>query len=374
MAGIYYHIPFCKRICSYCDFYRTVQTARLPEVIGAMCREIVAQAGFLRGEPIRTRYFGGGTPSLCTHGQLEQLLAATAGSFDCSAVEETTLEANPDDLTEAYLRGLRPLGIDRLSIGIQSFDDEALRLMNRRHTAAEAEAAVERARDAGFTNLTADLIFGVPGFGGASLERSIERLLRLDVPHVSAYLLTVEPRTRFGVLTARGELHEVPEAVCEAEYDLIHRRLTEAGYLHYEVSNYARPGFRALHNSRYWDGTPYLGIGPAAHSYDGVRRSWNSASVERYLQGEPRGVELLSDEDRRLEYLLTRLRTADGFAPDDYAARFGAEELHRLEHRAARWLENGLLERCSDPSGGGVRLRIPPGRLLLSDAVIAALS
>ena len=368
MAGIYYHIPFCRRVCSYCDFYRTVQTARLPEVVEAMCREVASQAGFLHGEPIRTRYFGGGTPSLCTHGQLERLLGVTAEHFDCSAVEETTLEANPDDLTADYLRGLRQLGIDRLSIGIQSFDDDCLRLMNRRHTAAEAEAAVERARDAGFENLTVDLIFGVPGFGEASLERSVERLLRLDVPHVSAYLLTVEPRTRFGVLAARGQLREVSEAVCEAEYALICRRLSEAGYEHYEVSNYARPGFRARHNSRYWDGTPYLGIGPAAHSYDGESRQWNVASVERYLQGEPREGERLTDEDRRLEYLLTRLRTIEGFAAADYAARFGAECLERLGRRAERLVENGLLERA------GGRLRIPAARLLVSDAVIAALA
>ena len=368
MAGIYYHIPFCRRVCSYCDFYRTVQTARLPEVVDAMCREVAARADFLHGEPIRTRYFGGGTPSLCTHGQLERLLAATSEHFDCSAVEETTLEANPDDLTADYLRGLRRLGIDRLSIGIQSFDDDCLRLLNRRHTAAEAEAAVMRAREAGFENLTVDLIFGVPGFGEASLERSIERLLRLDVPHVSAYLLTVEPRTRFGVLAARGELKEVSEARCETEYALIDRRLSEAGYEHYEVSNYARRGFRARHNSRYWDGTPYLGVGPAAHSYDGLSRQWNAASVERYLQGEPRGSETLTDEERRLEYLLTRLRTADGFAPSDYGARFGAERLQRLERQALRLAENGLLERVGD------RLRIPVARLLVSDAVIAALA
>lgn len=368
MAGIYYHIPFCKRICSYCDFYRTAQRDRLPEVIDAMAREIDARAGYLGGAPIRTRYFGGGTPSLCTVGQLQTLLRRTAERFDCSAVEETTLEANPDDLTADYLAALRRIGIDRLSIGIQSFDDACLRFMNRRHTAAEAEDAVRRARAAGFDNLTVDLIFGVPGFGGASFERSLDRLLALDVPHVSAYLLTVEPRTRFGVLAARGELQEVPDTRCEEEYFRIHERLTAAGYCHYEVSNYAREGFRARHNSRYWDGTPYLGIGPAAHSYDGASRQWNVASVERYLGGEAPERELLTDEDRRLEYLLTRLRTAEGFATADFGARFGAVRRERLLEAARPELAAGRLELCEG------RLRIPPRRMLVSDAVIAALA
>ncbi len=368
MAGIYYHIPFCKRICSYCDFYRTARLGRLESVIAAMRREIGARADYLGGEAIRTRYFGGGTPSLCSIGQLRALLTATEAAFDCSAVEETTLEANPDDLTAAYLTALRGLGIDRLSIGIQSFDDGALRLMNRRHTADEAEQAVRRARTAGFDNVTVDLIFGIPGFGGASLERSLDRLLRLGAPHVSAYLLTVEPRTRFGLLAERGELREVSEERCEEEYLLIHKRLTEAGYEHYEVSNYALPGFRSRHNSRYWDGTPYLGIGPAAHSFDGRSRCWNVASVERYLDGAPAEGETLTEEDRRLEYLLTRLRTADGFATADFAARFGTERLARLVAAARPLLAAGWLAQQEG------RLRIPAERLLASDAVIRALA
>lgn len=368
MAGIYYHIPFCKRICSYCDFYRTVRTERLDEVIGAMERELDARAGYLGGETLRTRYFGGGTPSLCSPAQLERLLQRTAERFDCTAVEETTLEANPDDLSAGYLAALRRIGIDRLSIGIQSFDDDCLRFMNRRHTAAEAEAAVRRAREAGFENLTVDLIFGLPGFGGASLERSVDRLLALDVPHVSAYLLSIEPRTRFGTLAARGALQEPSDACCEEEYLLIHRRLTEAGYRHYEVSNYAREGFRARHNSRYWDGTPYLGIGPAAHSFDGASRQWNVSSVDRYLAGCPPEREVLTGEQRRLEYLLTRLRTDEGFRTDDYGARFGEEALGQLLAAARPELAEGRLVLLQG------RLRIPPERMLVSDAVLATLA
>ena len=186
MAGIYYHIPFCKRICSYCDFYRTAQISRLPQLIEAMCREIEQRRDYLQGEPIRTRYFGGGTPSLCTIEQLKSLLDITARHFDCTELEESTLEANPDDLNPQYLNDLRTIGIDRLSIGIQSFDDGCLRLMNRRHTASQAIRAVKDAQAAGFDNLTIDLIFGVPGYGGAAWERSIDQALDLGVQHISA--------------------------------------------------------------------------------------------------------------------------------------------------------------------------------------------
>ena len=367
MAGIYFHIPFCKRICSYCDFYRTAQIDRLPRLIDAMSREVEQRAGYLKGEAIRTRYFGGGTPSLCTPQQIEQLLETTERLFDCSQLTETTLEANPDDLSEAYLRALHAMGIDRLSIGIQSFDDDCLRLMNRRHTAREAAEAVRRAQRVGFDNITIDLIFGVPGFGGEHFDRSIEEALALDVQHISAYLLTIEPRTRFGVMAAKGELEEVDEATCEEEYNHLTRRLAEAGFEHYEISNYARKGYRARHNSSYWDGTPYLGIGPAAHSFDGESRQWNVASVDRYLSGEEAEREELSEENRIDEFLMTRLRTADGFALSDFAEKFGQKALDRMLGEARPLIERGALQ-----SVDGV-LSIPERELLRSDAIISAL-
>ncbi len=367
MAGIYYHIPFCKRICSYCDFYRTARIDRLDEVVDAMCREVRARSNYLAGEAIRTRYFGGGTPSLCTAAQLEKLLETTAEVMDCSTVIETTLEANPDDLSEKYLNELRSIGIDRLSIGIQSFDDACLRWMNRRHTAEEAETAVRRAQDAGFENLTIDLIFGVPGFGGDSLNRSIDRALALGVQHLSAYLLTIEPRTRFGVLRDKGELEEVSDEVCEVEFALIHKRLTEAGFEHYEISNFAREGFRARHNSSYWDATPYLGIGPAAHSFDGSSRQWNAASVDRYLAGESPEREVLSRTERINEYLMTRLRTVEGVSMADFALLFGEEERHNLLRRARTEM---AVERLNEQDG---RLKIPAERMLVADGVIASL-
>ncbi|MDE6046274.1 MAG: radical SAM family heme chaperone HemW [Alistipes sp.] len=367
MAGLYFHIPFCKRVCAYCDFYKSADLRRMDDVVRAMHREIEQRRDYLGGEPIRTRYFGGGTPSLCDARQISDLLARAADLFDCSAVAETTLEANPDDLSGPYLDALRRAGIDRLSIGVQSFDDACLRLMNRRHTAAQAVEAIRRARAAGFGNLTVDLIFGVPGFGGEKLRRTLDTALELRPEHISAYHLTVEADTAFGRRAARGEFAPVNEAVSEEEFLSVHRTLTQAGYEHYEVSNFALPGRRARHNAAYWQGQKYLGIGPAAHSYDGRRRCWNAASIERYLAGEAAEEETLTDRDRLNEYLLTRLRTAEGIDLAEMARLFGEEQAARTAREAERYVEAGTLVVA------GSRRKIPPERFLLSDAVIGGL-
>lgn len=364
MAGLYLHIPFCKRICAYCDFYRSADLRRMDDLLQAMHRELEARRDYLGGEAVTTRYFGGGTPSLCRPEDLARLLDHAAELFDCSHVEETTLEANPDDLSPDYLAALRRIGIDRLSIGIQSFDDGCLRLMNRRHNAAQALQAVADARAAGFDNLSLDLIFGVPGFGGDSLRRTLDRLLELRAPHVSAYHLTIEPATAFGRRAARGEFRPVDEEVSEAEFEFVHRTLTEAGYEHYEVSNFALPGRRARHNAAYWHGVKYLGIGPAAHSFDGVERHWNVASVDRYIDGAPAEAERLSDVDRYNEFVMTRLRTAEGIDLDELERRFGPAHRQRILRDAARWVGAGILRRTPRS------LALPPGRMLLSDAVI----
>lgn len=367
MAGLYFHIPFCKRVCAYCDFYKSVELDRMEPLAEAMRRELEARRDYLGGEPVRTRYFGGGTPSLCPPETIGGLLARAAELFDCSVVEETTLEANPDDLTPAYLEALRRTGIDRLSIGIQSFDDACLKLMNRRHTAAQAAESVRRAREAGFGNLTIDLIFGVPGFGGDTLRRSLDTALALGPEHISAYHLTIEPATAFGRRAARGDFAPVEEEVSEAEFGLVHDTLTAAGYEHYEVSNFARPGFRARHNAAYWHGAKYLGIGPAAHSFDGRERHWNVASVTQYIGGAEPGSEILSERDRFNEYLLTRLRTAEGIGLAETEALFGAERTARIVREVRPWTETGAAE-----IRGG-RLAVPPRRMLLSDAVIETL-
>ena len=367
MAGIYFHIPFCKRICAYCDFFRSADLSRMNETIEAMHRELEAQRDYLHERRIRTIYFGGGTPSLCTPQTLQGLIGHAAELYDCSAVEETTVEANPDDLTPSYLEGLRGAGIDRLSVGVQSFDDACLRLMNRRHTAAQAEQAIRTAQNAGFGNITLDLIFGIPGFGSDVLRRSLERALALGVQHISAYHLTIEPQTVFGRRMLCGEFRPVGEDVSEAEFLIVHDTLTGAGYEHYEVSNYALPGFRARHNAAYWSGAEYLGIGPGAHSYDGHERHWAVSSIARYLGGAPYESETLTETDRFNEYVMTSLRTAEGLDTRRVAACFGAERLSALIAGAGRFLRGGELRLTES------RLAVPTERFLVSDEVIGAL-
>ena len=367
MAGVYFHIPFCKRVCAYCDFYKSVRLDRMEELTGALAAEARRRRDYLGGERVGPPDQGGGPPPPRPAAALASLLRLTEELWECPDAEETTLEANPDDLDEGYLAALREAGVDRLSIGVQSFDDGCLKLMNRRHTAAGAERAVRAAQRAGFANLTVDLIFGVPGYGGDSLRRSLDRVLALDVQHVSAYHLTVEPATAFGRLAERGRFAQVDDETSEREFLEVHEALSGAGFEHYEVSNYARPGFRARHNASYWRGDKYIGLGPAAHSFDGTDRSWNVSSVGEYLAGAEPGRERLTGRDRFNEYLLTRLRTAEGIDLDLIARSFGAARAARTERLAAPMLRSGVL------AADGRRLSVPPRRMLVSDAVVGAL-
>lgn len=369
MAGVYLHIPFCKRICAYCDFYKSARLDLLNGVVERMHRELEERAPFLRGERVESIYFGGGTPSLLPPPRIEEFVQQCRKLFDCSSLEEVTIEANPDDLDEAYLGALRQSSVDRLSIGIQSFDEEELRLMNRRHTAQQARRAVQEARRVGFENLTVDLIFGVEGFGGERLKRKVAEILALDVPHISAYHLTIEPNTAFGRRVNRGEMRPVREEVSEEEFAYIHEELTKAGYEHYEVSNYAKKGYRARHNAAYWAGKPYLGIGPAAHSFDGERRCWSIDTVERYVQAEKLGFEeeKLTTKDQLNEMIMTRLRCSEGLSLEAFSGRFGVEAKEALLRRASQFLAAGMLQ--TDQR----RLYIEPHNFLLSDYLIEGL-
>ena len=333
-------------------------------VVEAMHDELRREAGFLPAEQLRTIYFGGGTPSLLPPEELEEFIAHAAELFDCTVLEECTVEANPDDLTPDYLRRLARTRVDRLSIGVQSFDDGELRLMNRRHTADAARKAVRQAQEAGFGNVTVDLIFGVPGFGAATLARNLRETVALGVQHISAYHLTVEPGTAFGRRAARGQFAPVDEATSETEYTLVHETLTGAGFEHYEVSNFALPGFRARHNAAYWHGVKYLGIGPAAHSFDGRERHWNVASVTEYIGGTPAEAETLTDRDRFNEYVMTRLRTAEGIDLREAERLFGKERAARVLRDAEPWLKSRTLVLAAG------RMAVPPARMLISDAVI----
>lgn len=375
MSALYFHIPFCKRICAYCDFPKCADLRLMPAAVEAMHRELRDTRDFLHDRAVRTVYFGGGTPSLLPPGELQRFIDSAAEIYDLSRVEEITVEVNPDDVDRKYIDGLRTTDIDRISIGVQSFDDEVLRFMNRRHSAEQAETAVKMLQDAGYGNIAADLIFGIPDFGEARpkavsgeerLRRNLDKMCTLNVQHVSAYHLTIEPATRFGRMAARGEMRAIGEERSEREYRLVHDILTEKGFEHYEVSNYARSGCRARHNSSYWTGAEYIGIGAGAHSYDGVMRRWCGQSVAEYVGGCRYGSEVLDDRDRRNETVMTSLRRIEGIDLAAFADRFGAVYAARLAEEAAKLEGYGVV--CDTRS-----IKIPPERMLVSDAVIEML-
>ena len=347
MAGIYIHIPFCKSKCYYCDFYSCTLLAKKEEVLAAICDELERRANFLQGETIETIYIGGGTPSLCTPSEIGALLEKISQTYGLLSVKEITVEANPDDLTPEYLQGLHANGVNRLSIGIQSFIDRDLRWMHRRHNASTAIRAIDNARNAGFDNLTIDLIYGIPQMSLAEWEYNLRQAFRHEITHQSDSHLTLEEGTVFGRWLRTGKIHEIDSESSQSAYLLLHDMATSAGFEHYEISNFARPGFRAHHNSNYWNGTHYLGVGPSAHSYDGKRRTWNIANLHQYLLLEPQDrhfdSEALSDQDLYNEFIMTSLRRAEGINTEELERRFGARKLHYFSQRAQKFINQGIL-------------------------------
>lgn len=367
MATLYFHIPFCRRICTYCDFYKVGATELLPRAVEVMHRELEERCTTLHSRRLTSIYFGGGTPSLLSPAAIEVLIDHARRLFDCSAVSEITLEANPDDLTDEYVAGLRGTSVNRLSLGIQSFDNRVLGFMNRRHTAEDAEAAVRRLRAVGYDNLSIDIIFGVAGFGD-TLTSTLRRAIALDVEHISAYHLTVEERTRLGLMVRRGEYQPISDEESEAEFLAVHRVLTEAGYGHYEVSNFAKRGRRAEHNSAYWTGVEYLGIGPGAHSFTGDERRWCTSTVKQYAAGSIIFEdERLTERDHLNEYVMTSLRRVEGIDLDFVERRFGLDQRRRMEQSAAEWVAAGVV------LADGSSLAVDVEHFLVSDAVIEAL-
>lgn len=361
-SSLYIHIPFCKKLCGYCDFFKTISLAQKSEVLSEIAREMAQRATMLEGTTLKTIYFGGGTPTVCEPDELGFLLRTAEQIFDCSAVEEITVEANPDDLTAEYLEGLRRVGANRLSIGIQSFRDEDLGFMNRRHTAQEAVEAVQRARRAGFDNISIDLIYGLEGVSLEEWRYSVEKAVALGVEHISAYHLTIEEGTLFG---KRG-VTTAPEELSDKEYEVLCEVLRGAGYEHYEISNFALPGRRSKHNSAYWRGTPYLGLGPGAHSFDGsCQRSWNLPSIKKYLDGEALECENLSQNERYEEVVMVALRTSEGVDLSLLERDFGAAQRECFEAVAEPFLERGILCRKGD------NIAFVESSWLISDSVIA---
>ncbi|GHT17293.1 coproporphyrinogen III oxidase [Bacteroidia bacterium] len=318
MATVYFHIPFCKQRCTYCDFYTEVAPQHIDTYIDTMVAELHARQNYLpENETISSIYFGGGTPSLLSAQHFGKIFNAVNQLFMLEKNVEITLEANPDDLTENYFREIKNLSFNRLSIGIQSFNNELLKKINRRHTAQQAVQAVQLAKQHGFTNISIDLIFGLPAQILSDWKNELETAFSLNIQHISAYGLAYEEGTPLWTSRERGEIAETDEQTMNEMYLLLLQIAENQKFEHYEISNFAQCGFRSRHNSAYWSGAKYLGIGAAAHSFDGANRQWNTASIKQYIAAVTKNApffekEILTETDRYNEYVMVALRTAEG--------------------------------------------------------------
>ncbi len=372
MAGIYIHVPFCQSRCAYCDFYSTTLLTHRTAYVDALCRELRHRLPELQGQKIETIYFGGGTPSTLTTGELSKILRCIkeSATLNNSINQEITLEANPDDLTDEYIQGLRTLPINRISLGIQSFHNPTLRLVGRRHTAQEAIDAVLRLQRAGLTNISIDLIYGLPGETIDDWTFSLDQAISLGVKHISAYHLTYEEGTRLWRMQEQGLVSPIDEEQSVRSFELLRAKLLAAGYEHYEISNFALPHHHSRHNSSYWQGTPYIGIGPGAHSYDGLDRRWNLSSLTDYIatphhEDVPHEVEHLTTEERYDERIITELRTARGIDLSTLKADFGDTYHAHCLHCATPYIKRGQLIHTEDDF-----LHLTPESIFISDAVM----
>ena len=317
MAGIYIHIPFCKQACHYCDFHFSTSLAYKDQLIQALLQEIKLQKSYLDGETIETIYFGGGTPSLLSGEEINIIIDTITQIQTVAAGAEITLEANPDDLDNDKIKALRQTPVNRFSIGIQSFFDDDLTWMNRAHRSNEAESSVKRAQDAGFDNITVDLIYGYPLLTDQKWKANLEKVFELQAPHISTYSMTVEPRTALAAFIQKKKQPPMNEEQSAEQFMQLMDAMSSHGFEHYEISNFCKPGRYSRHNTNYWKGVKYLGIGPSAHSYNGETRQWNIANNSKYIQSISKGdipaeKEILSEANRLNEYIMTSLRTMWG--------------------------------------------------------------
>ncbi len=336
MAGIYIHIPFCKTRCSYCDFHSGTDMLLVDVYLQTLEKEMHVRADYLQGEAVRTIYFGGGTPSLLAVEQLKRVFDGLAANFDLARVEEVTLECNPDDLSDAFLHDLQSLPINRLSIGVQSFNDDELRAVARRHSARQAVEAIERCQQNGFANISVDLIIGLPHQTRESYRQSLAQVLALGVQHVSVYVLSYEEGTALWQRCQCGALVPMDDELVIELFNYTREQLTAAGFEHYEISNYAQKGMRSKHNSSYWAAVPYIGLGSGAHSYNGASRSWNVANTKQYCEALHTDKfvveqEILTEEDVYNEYVMVALRTVEGVDVEKISSKFVPHFLQAIE-------------------------------------------
>jgi oxygen-independent coproporphyrinogen-3 oxidase len=352
MAGVYVHIPFCRKACHYCNFHFSTNVTSLPEMTAAIIAEAALRKDYLQ-ETVNTVYFGGGTPSLLEAADLKRIIDALRLNFDVAGNAEITLEANPDDITVDRLADWRDVGINRLSIGVQSFFDEDLLWMNRAHNAVQAAVALGKAREFGFSNITIDLIYGVPGLTDERWKTNVVKAVSSGVTHLSCYALTVEPKTALEKMIALHKMEDVDPDQQARQFQLLCTWLEEAGFEHYELSNFAKPGFRSRHNSSYWQGKPYLGLGPSAHSFNGESRQWNIANNAQYLQSIKEGLvpfekEILTPTQQLNEYLMTALRTVEGISVGTIEERWGKSVRSSVLMRAKKHIDINHLALAGD--------------------------
>ena len=348
MAGIYIHIPFCKTKCHYCDFYKSTNFGARADFLSALKKEIMLRKHEANHETIESIYFGGGTPSVLKVNEIESILETICSSFQVHQDPEITLEANPDDLNELFVQELTGTRINRLSIGIQSFNDRDLRAMNRRHNAVQAMDCVKRIQAAGFGNLSIDLIYGLPNQSTGDWKENIEMALRMNVSHISAYHLTYHKGTVFYDYLKSGKISEIPDETSLAQFRLLKQSLERAGYEHYEISNFARDGRYSRHNRSYWERKNYIGFGPSAHSFDQRTRRWNVSSLKKYLRAVENKTgfwedEVLTSHDQYNDYIITSLRTMWGISNDYIGSAFGSRYAFYFRKEAQPFIDSGHL-------------------------------
>lgn len=350
MAGIYIHIPFCRQACNYCNFHFSTSLHYKNDFVEALLKEIELQAktNYLNNQTVETIYFGGGTPSILQIDELQKLMDHLHQYFKVDPSAEITLEANPDDVTDEKLKGWKQLGINRLSIGIQSLFEEDLQWMNRAHTATEAKQVISKARAAGFDTFTVDLIYGTPGLTDEKWLYNLDWVLQQNINHLSCYALTVEEKTPLDKQIRQHQKHDIDPEQQSRQFLLLMDYIQKAGFEHYEISNFAKPGYRSKHNSSYWKGIHYLGLGPSAHSFNGNSRQWNVANNQLYIQSLKQGTLSLEKEELTAtqqlnEYIMTGLRLMEGCNLNYISQQFGPEKAAQLSSNTAAPISKGLM-------------------------------
>lgn len=370
MAGIYIHIPFCRKACHYCNFHFSTTADNLEEMVDAIMEEAYMRRDYLQG-PVATIYFGGGTPSLLPTALIQKMLSRLQELFIVAHDAEITLEANPDDIDELSLQQWKETGINRLSIGVQSFREADLQWMNRAHDAQQAAGALQLAIRH-FDNITIDLIYGTPTLDDAQWLHNLSEAGRIGIPHLSCYALTVEPKTALDLMIRQQKKENVDSEKQARHFEMLMQWARQHGYEHYEISNFAKPGYRSRHNSNYWQGASYLGLGPSAHSFNGSERSWNISNNALYLKSIingslPQESEVLTPVDQLNEYIMTSLRTTDGLSLKTVEERWGAEAASNIKKDAAIFLVEGTMTASVDS------LVLTDAGKLLADGIAARL-